>query len=59
MSRVFIGRLAFDAREKDVERFLRGFGRIREISIKKGYGFVVGLEYYYSVICFKMKPKGL
>lgn len=41
MSRVFLGRLAFDARERDVEKFLRGFGRIREISLKKGYGFVV------------------
>ena len=41
MSRIFLGRLAFDARERDVEKFLRGFGRIREISLKKGYGFVV------------------
>ena len=41
MSRVFIGSLPYDVREKDIENFLRGKGRIREISLKKGYGFVV------------------
>ena len=41
MSRVFIGRLPPDARESDVENFLRGFGRIRDVSLKRGYGFVV------------------
>jgi hypothetical protein len=28
-------------RERDVERFFRGFGRIREILLKNGYGFIV------------------
>ncbi|XP_031570467.1 serine/arginine-rich splicing factor 6-like isoform X2 [Actinia tenebrosa] len=40
MSRVFIGRLPLDARESDVDRFMRGFGRIRDITLKRGYGFV-------------------
>lgn len=44
MSRVFIGRLSYDTRESDVERFLRGYGRIREISLKKGYGFIVRMN---------------
>jgi len=40
MSRVFIGRLPNGARESDVERFMRGYGTIRDITLKKGYGFV-------------------
>ena len=42
MSRVYLGRLSYQAREKDVERFFRGFGRIRDINLKNGFGFVVG-----------------
>ncbi|MGH0131546.1 UNVERIFIED_CONTAM: hypothetical protein FKN15_046703 [Acipenser sinensis] len=38
--RVFIGRLSPHARERDVEKFFRGFGRIREINLKNGFGFV-------------------
>ena len=41
MTRVFIGRLSMSARESDVERFLRGYGKVRDISLKRGYGFVV------------------
>jgi len=40
-TRVFIGRLPHVARESDVERFFKGYGKIREISLKEGYGFVV------------------
>lgn len=38
--RVFIGRLNPNAREKDVERFFKGYGRIRDIDLKRGFGFV-------------------
>ncbi|MBN3284664.1 SRSF5 factor, partial [Polyodon spathula] len=38
--RVFIGRLSPHARERDVEKFFRGFGHIREINLKNGFGFV-------------------
>ena len=41
MTRVFIGRLSMSARESDVEKFLRGYGKVRDISLKRGYGFVV------------------
>jgi len=41
MSRLYIGRLSDTARERDVERFFKGYGRIREIVLKNGYGFVV------------------
>uniref|UniRef100_A0A5S6QW24 RRM domain-containing protein n=1 Tax=Trichuris muris TaxID=70415 RepID=A0A5S6QW24_TRIMR len=39
-TRVYIGRLPYKARERDVEDFFRGFGRIREILLKSGFGFV-------------------
>ena len=38
--RVFIGHLSNRATEGDVERFFEGFGRIQEINLKTGYGFV-------------------
>ena len=41
MSRVYIGRLPHNAREKDIELFFRGFGRLRDINLKNGFGFVV------------------
>ena len=43
MSRIYIGRLSHNAREKDVERFFRGFGRIKDINLKNGFGFVVSI----------------
>lgn len=38
--RVFIGGVNPRATEVDVERFFKGFGRIRDINLKTGYGFV-------------------
>lgn len=40
-TRVYIGKLSYHAREKDVERFFKGYGKIRDIMLKNGYGFVV------------------
>lgn len=40
-TRVYVGRLSNSAREKDVERFFKGYGKVREIVLKEGYGFVV------------------
>jgi len=40
-ARIYIGRLSNWARERDIERFLKGFGRIKDISVKNGYCFVV------------------
>ncbi|KAF7729166.1 hypothetical protein EC973_004934 [Apophysomyces ossiformis] len=39
-TRVYIGRLARDARDRDLERLFKGYGDIREINIKSGFGFV-------------------
>ena len=55
MTRVFIGRLSMSARESDVERFLRGYGKVRDISLKRGYGFVVRRYEYCSVLSPCMK----
>lgn len=41
--RVFIGHLSPHARERDVEKFFKGYGRIREINLKNGFGFVVSV----------------
>ena len=30
-----------NVRESDVERFLQGYGKVRDINLKRGYGFVV------------------
>eukprot|EP00061_Rhincodon_typus_P011486 g36532.t1 len=44
-ARVFIGRLSPYATEKNVERFFRGYGRIKEIDLKNGFGFVEFEDY--------------
>ncbi|OMH85999.1 Serine/arginine-rich splicing factor 4 [Zancudomyces culisetae] len=40
MSRVYIGNLPDDAREKDIERFFRGYGEIRQMDLRAGFGFL-------------------
>jgi len=39
-TRVYVGRLPSGVRDSDVEKFFKGFGRIREITLKEGYGFI-------------------
>ncbi|MFH4978544.1 hypothetical protein AB6A40_005253 [Gnathostoma spinigerum] len=39
-ARVYIGRLSYRASERDIEYFFRGYGRIRDIVLKNGFGFV-------------------
>ncbi|XP_052269118.1 serine-arginine protein 55-like isoform X2 [Dreissena polymorpha] len=39
-TRVYVGRIPGDAREKDLERFFKGYGRLREVLMKNGYSFV-------------------
>lgn len=38
--RIYVGNLPKDCREKDLERKFGDFGRIRDILVKTGYGFV-------------------
>ena len=39
-SRVYVGGLPYGTRERDLEKFFKGYGRTRDILIKNGYGFV-------------------
>ncbi|XP_045481196.1 serine-arginine protein 55-like [Harmonia axyridis] len=39
-TRVFVGGLTYRVRERDLERFFRKYGRIREVSMKNGFAFV-------------------
>lgn len=56
MNRLYLGRIPYNAREKDVERFFRGFGRIKDINLKNGFGFVVSFE-LFSRTCFSLDSK--
>uniref|UniRef100_A0A3P9D0J8 Serine and arginine rich splicing factor 6 n=1 Tax=Maylandia zebra TaxID=106582 RepID=A0A3P9D0J8_9CICH len=40
MSSFYIGRLSYHVREKDIQRFFSGYGKLMEIDLKNGYGFV-------------------
>uniref|UniRef100_A0A3Q0STK6 Serine and arginine rich splicing factor 6 n=1 Tax=Amphilophus citrinellus TaxID=61819 RepID=A0A3Q0STK6_AMPCI len=40
MPRVYIGKLSYHVREKDIQRFFSGYGKLLEIDLKNGYGFV-------------------
>lgn len=40
MPRVYIGRLSYHVREKDIQRFFSGYGKLMEIDLKNGW--VVG-----------------
>jgi splicing factor, arginine/serine-rich 4/5/6 len=51
MSRVYVGNLSSRATERDIEGFFRGFGRIRDVMLKNGFGFVV---FYFNYIYFNL-----
>ncbi|KAJ8308182.1 hypothetical protein KUTeg_013056 [Tegillarca granosa] len=44
-TRVYIGRLSSYARERDIERFFKGYGRLKDIMLKNGYGFIEFEDY--------------
>lgn len=50
-TRVYIGGLPYRVKERDIERFFRGYGKLREVLIKNGYGFVVRVLLRHLVIC--------
>ena len=37
---MYVGNIRDDVRERDVEKFFKGFGALREITLKNGFGFV-------------------
>lgn len=50
-SRIFIGRLPDDTREKDLDRFFGDFGEISDIQLRRGFGFVVCPHLTFAHIC--------
>jgi len=38
-AKVYLGNLSDDCRDRDIEKFLKGYGRVRNIVIKGNYGF--------------------
>lgn len=40
-TRVFVGGLTYRVRERDLEKFFRKYGRIKEVAMKNGFAFVV------------------
>lgn len=45
-ARVYVGRLSYRASERDIEHFFRGYGRIRDIVLKNGFGFVASCLFF-------------
>jgi len=43
-TRVFVGGLTYRVRERDLEKFFRKYGRIKEVAMKNGFAFVVSLS---------------
>lgn len=46
---VYLGRLFYGIRECDIDKFFCGYGKLWEINLKNGYGFVVS---YCDFVCF-------
>lgn len=43
-TRVFVGGLTYRVRERDIEKFFRKYGRIKEVAMKNGFAFVVSSQ---------------
>lgn len=46
-TRVFIGGLTSRVRERDIEKFFRKYGRIKEVAMKSGFAFVVRTIFFF------------
>ena len=55
-ARVWVGNLSARANERDLENFFRGFGRLRDVMVKNGFGFVV---YFYQFLVNYSKFRNL
>jgi len=51
VARVYVGRVSNYVRERDVEKFFKGFGRIRDVMVKNGYCFVVSAQLIVYQYC--------
>src|SRR6218665_3636294 len=52
-SRIYIGRLPYRAQERDIEKFFKGYGKVRDIMLKNGYGFVVRILFPFCFLSFE------
>ena len=59
MSKIFIGDLPEHARIVDVEDFLSPYGKLREISLKNGYGTIFSPQLKNNSRPFDVKNSGL
>lgn len=63
-TRIFVGGFSYRVRERDIERFCDRYGKIREISMKNKYAFVVSpcfsltifVLFYNCSSCLKSIP---
>lgn len=44
-ARVYVGGLPYEARVRDLERFFKGYGHLKDVLLKNGYGFVEFEDY--------------
>ena len=49
MAKVFIGNLSDDAKGSDVEDFFRKYGRLREITLKNGFGKIFQVDEIFNI----------
>lgn len=49
---MYVGGLPYGVRERDLERFFKGYGRTRDILLKNGYGFVVSTNINMLIFIF-------
>ena len=54
---VFVGNLSDNARNEDVDRFFKGYGKLRDVSLKGGYGKLKNL--YKKFIEVRDKPRSV
>jgi len=52
MTRLYVGRLNSRVGERDLERFFKGYGKIKDIMMKNGYAFLVSR---YKTITFHLR----
>jgi len=50
MRPVFCGNLDFDARQSDVERLFRRYGKVDRVDMKSGISFFVFVDFYFNFV---------
>lgn len=55
-TKVYIGGLPYGVRERDLEKFVKGYGRVRDVLLKNGFGFVVSI-FLEMIFLHVLSPK--